>query len=82
MDNSFKIKKEINELKERIYSNEELLDKNNKELNSLQKEKDTISKYDFRFANKDFIINKINGFLQYFRNEYGFEFYIKYEGRL
>lgn len=82
MNNSFKLKKEINELKERISSNEELLDKNNKELNSLQKEKDTISKYDFRFANKDFIMNKINDFLQYFKNEYGFEFYIKYEGRL
>ncbi|BDE75624.1 hypothetical protein [Staphylococcus phage S6] len=77
MPNSFKLKEEIDELNKSIEKNNLIIENNDSNIKLLEEDKKDISKYDFRFANDKYLFNKISEFVQYFKNEYGFEFYIK-----
>ncbi|WRM43491.1 hypothetical protein [Staphylococcus phage LY01] len=79
MPNSFKLKEEIDELNKSIEKNNLIIENNDSDIKLLEENKKDINKYDFRFTNDKYLFNKINEFAQYFKNEYGFEFYIKNE---
>lgn len=79
MSNAFKLRKSIDDYNDAINNLHECVRKNKKEITKLEDELKIIGNYDYRFSNERFLLNKINEFNQYFSNEYGFEFHIKYE---
>ncbi|QPI17123.1 hypothetical protein [Staphylococcus phage vB_StaM_SA1] len=79
MSNTFKLRKEIDNCNDAINNLHDCIKKNNREIIKLEDELKIIGNYDYRFSNERFMLNKINEFNQYFSNEYGFDFHIKYE---